>query len=148
MKSAVVLFGTESGNAEMIADDITAALTDADYTAQAVDMADFPVARLVEHGLVVLVSSTYGEGELPETAAPFHDALNETAPDLSATRFAAFGLGDSTYETFNAGIATLVRSISQLGATQIGTTGQHDAAGGTAPTDAATAWIEEVIKQV
>lgn len=94
----VVLYGTESGNAEMVADDVAATLEGLGWEPQIVAMDD-EVERfeLVGEGHVVLITSTYGEGGLPETAAPLYEALVAERPDLSEVAFAAFGLGDSSY---------------------------------------------------
>ncbi|GHE76469.1 hypothetical protein GCM10017786_01870 [Amycolatopsis deserti] len=145
MNKLTVLFGTESGNAELVAEDVAAALEENGTTAEVVDMQDYPVDDLGAEDLVILVVSTYGEGDLPATAAPFREALVESKPDLSGVRFAAFGLGDSTYETYNLGVATLRSTFTALGATQIGETGYHDADSGLNPSDVAVAWVNTVL---
>ncbi|GAA2026649.1 FMN-binding protein MioC [Agromyces tropicus] len=144
MSAIPIIFGTESGNAEMVADDIAEALTDAGHDAEVVPMEDFEVADLPDHEVVVVITSTYGEGELPETTAPFHAALIEQEPDLSSVRFAAFGLGDSTYETYNNAISILQAELTRLGAAQIGETCRHDAASGLDLTIVATEWVDTI----
>lgn len=148
MSSIPVLFGTESGNAEMVADDIVDALASAGHGAEVFAMDDYDVTELPDHGVIVVITSTYGEGELPETTAPFEAALRAQTPDLSGVRFAAFGLGDSTYETYNNAIGILQSRIVELGATQIGETGRHDAAGGASFSDVATAWASKIAAEI
>ncbi|WP_138464280.1 flavodoxin domain-containing protein [Poseidonocella sp. HB161398] len=137
-----ILFGTESGNSEMAADDIADFLNDNGGEAEVVAMEDYDVADLAAEGFAVVITSTYGEGELPETTQPFYDALKESRPDLSGLRFAAFGLGDSTYETYGNGIDIVAALLAELGAVQVGETGRHDAAKTVTLTDAATGWAE------
>jgi MioC protein len=139
-----ILFGTESGNSEMVAEDLCDALEVRGIKGEVFAMEDYPVDDLSQQEVVVLISSTYGEGELPAGALPFLAALNAVHPDLSATRFAAFGLGDSTYETFNRGIALLVEAFADLGAEQIGKIGHHDADTGLDASESAVRWITEV----
>ena len=103
-----VLYGTETGNAEMVADDIVDALS-ADVSIESFDMSKCSVADLSADVFYFIVCSTYGDGELPQSAQPFFDALNSQRPDLSGLRFAVFGLGDSFYETFNRGAARSLR---------------------------------------
>ena len=143
MNTATILFGTETGNAEMVADELLTALNPFGFEGEVHRMGDYPVEDLCGQQMVILVTSTYGEGDLPDTAIPFFDALKQLKPDLSATRFAAFGLGDSSYDTYNNGIATLTEAVTELGATQIGVTGRHDAESGGDPCDSATAWARE-----
>jgi MioC protein len=140
-----VLFGTESGNAEMVADDIAASFQDQGFETVTAELTDVEVTSLAEMEVAVFVTSTYGEGELPETAAPFFDALVADRPDLTGLRFAAFGLGDSVYETFNNGIETLRTALLDLGAEQIGETAKHDAASSAPATDLATSWSGELL---
>ena len=140
MITVTILFGTETGNSEMVADEISTALDPFGITSEVHNMGDYPVDELSRQELVILVTSTYGEGDLPDTAIPFFDTLKESKPDLSTTQFAAFGLGDSSYDTYNNGIATLIEAVTALGATQIGETGRHDANSGLDPCDTATTW--------
>lgn len=148
MTEIQILFGTESGNAELVADDIAETFTNAGREARVVAMEDFDTTELADLGTVVLVTSTYGEGELPATTAPFAEALLSAKPDLSALRFAAFGLGDSSYETYNNAIDILTRDLTGLGAQQIAETGRHDAVSGESFTDAATSWAKTIVDQL
>lgn len=144
MDTVTILFGTESGNSEMVADDISKSLEDNGIKNEVFDMEGYDVGDLGTQSMVIIVSSTYGEGDLPQTALPFFNALNDIKPDLSSTRFAAFGLGDSTYDTYNRGIATLVSAFIDLGATQVGETGRHDADSGLDASDIAVLWADDL----
>lgn len=145
MSIVKILFGTESGNAELVADDVAETFNDAGIEAEAVGMEDFDVADLAGAGTIVVVTSTYGEGELPATTAPFQEALLNACPDLSELRFAAFGLGDSTYETYNNAIGIITKDLANLGAHQVGETGRHDAASGESFTSVAIAWAKSIV---
>jgi MioC protein len=148
MNTVTILFGTESGNSEMVAEDIGKALEDSGLKNEVFGMEDYHLGDLQGQQLVILVASTYGEGDLPDTATPFFEALMTQRPDLTSTRFAAFGLGDSSYETYNQAIATLTQAFVELGATQIGETGQHDADSGLDACDIAVAWTDNVISSI
>ena len=135
-----VLYGTESGNSEVVADAVAEVLTSQGYEPRVVGMEAIDPAEIFSLGRVVVISSTYGEGQLPETAQPFYDALAGTRPDLSSLQFFAFGLGDSSYETYNNGIKIMVDLLRELGARQIGETGRHDAATGLSLAATAVKW--------
>lgn len=141
-----ILFGTESGNAEMVADDIAEALDRQGVEHQVASMDGYDIEELSTVDVVIVITSTYGDGELPMTTAPFHVALLARRPNLSALRFAAFGLGDSTYETYNNAIGILVETLSELGAIQIGHTGRHDASGAETYTETALSWIATTLQ--
>lgn len=139
----ITLFGTETGNAEMVADDIVEALA-SDFEACTHDMADFNIRDVHKEDVLLLVCSTYGDGELPNSAQPLFDMLSTEQPDLSHLRFAAFGLGDSFYETFNKGSQIMAEQLLALGATEIAERGRHDASSGELPGDVALAWLKDV----
>lgn len=148
MSSIHIFYGTESGNAEMVADDVAEVLREQGFDTTIAELSDVSVADLTGLNRVVFITSTYGEGELPETAAPFFEALVDERPDLSSLSFGAFGLGDSAYETFNNGIERLRAALTGLGAYQIGETAKHDAASGEPATDLARIWAESLMTSV
>src|SRR4051794_15418090 len=115
MSELQILFGTESGNSEKVAEEIAEALADQDISATVRDLGDVTVDSLGSTPFI-LVSSTYNEGDLPASAEPFYAALAAERPDLSRLRFAAFGLGDSTYEHYSKGVDTLRGLLLDLGA--------------------------------
>jgi MioC protein len=141
-----ILFGTESGNAEMVADDISEALESRGLKNEITALDSFDVDELPEVDVAIFITSTYGDGELPMTTAPFHEALVVAEPDLGSLRFCAFGLGDRTYETYNNAITVLATTLTELGATQLGEIGRHDASGAESYTDAAVAWVNQLLE--
>lgn len=140
-----ITYGTESGNSEMAADDISAYLEGVGCESRIIPMEEFDFLDMFDTNRLIVITSTYGEGDLPETAAPFYEVLTTHKPDLSSLEFAAFGLGDSTYETYGNGIDTVAKKLIELGAKQIGETGRHDAAKGQALTDVTLTWMESVL---
>ncbi|MFM9272361.1 flavodoxin domain-containing protein [Pseudarthrobacter sp. NKDBFgelt] len=139
MSRTVILYGTESGNAELVAEDIGEEL-DGGAAVAISDMSEFDVAELSSEDFYIIICSTHGDGELPTSARPFHEALSAAHPDLSGVKYAMFGLGDSTYETYSQGSEHVDRVLTELGAERVGEYGRHDAADGSLPNDAAVAW--------
>lgn len=139
----VILFGTESGNAELVADDLSDALDDLHVDVR--DMNEFDPAEIDTGDLYLVICSTYGDGELPSGAVPFHDALAASKPDLSNLRYAMFGLGDRSYEeTYSLGSEIIDRQLTSLGATRVGEYGRHDANGRESASQAALGWLEGI----
>jgi sulfite reductase (NADPH) flavoprotein alpha-component len=96
-----VLYGTESGNAEGLADQTVKAAKSSGFKAKAVNMADLKISKLKEMQNLLVIVSTWGEGDPPETAIDFYEAfMSEKAPKLEGTRFSVLGLGDTSYEEF------------------------------------------------
>lgn len=143
-----VLYGTETGNAEMLAEDIQAEL-EADHEVDCLNLSDMDPADFDPTRFYLLVCSTYGDGELPASAQPFGEAMEAGKPDLSAIHFAIFGMGDSEYEdTFNGGPERLANLMTGQGAIQIGERVAHDASGDDLAEDLAFPWAERVIAEV
>ena len=115
-----VLFGSESGNSEGLADQTVKTATKSGFKAKAVSMADINPAKLngIENLLVIV--STWGEGDPPENSVDFVSILmSDKAPQLSGTRFSVLSLGDTSYEHFcKTGIDVDAR-LEALGAQRI-----------------------------
>jgi MioC protein len=141
MTEVQVLWGTESGNTEMAADEIVEALTAQGVAISSTELTDVDVHAL-GGTTALLVTSTYDDGGLPASAEPFVEALRSERPDLSEFTFAAFGLGDSTYEFYNKAIDDISALLIELGARKVGDTGRHDAVSGTSPVEPAVEWAQ------
>ena len=146
MKIAV-LYGTETGNAEMLAEDVMAEL-DSDHDVTCANLSDTDPGDLSADTFYLLVCSTYGDGELPASAQPFAEAVETAQPDFSGIHFAVFGLGDSEYDdTFNGGSAVLAALMTGRGATQVGERVTHDASGPDMAEDLAVPWALAVVAE-
>ncbi len=96
-----ILFGTESGNAEALAGQARKVAARLGFAPKVVDMADFTLAQAAATENLVVVASTWGEGDPPQRAVDFYEALMaEDAPRFEKTRFAVLALGDRAYAQF------------------------------------------------
>ncbi len=136
-----LLYGTETGNAEMLCEDIEAHLQ-GDHVVSMANLEDTDPADLTPETFYLVVCSTYGDGDLPASAQPFADAAEAAKPDWSEVRFAIFGLGDSSYETYNEGSEKMAALLTRFGATQVGARAVHDAMGSDMAEDLALPWAD------
>jgi len=143
-----IVFGTETGESEFVAGDISEALEDR-HEVSVENMSHVDVDNMDSSALYIVVCSTHGEGGMPSSAMPFHEALSEKRPDLSSLRYAMFGRGDSTYaETYSQGSEHIDRILTELGAVRVGEYGREDASDWEASDDLAIEWAEELINAV
>lgn len=96
-----VLFGTESGNSEACAQKVFQLAEAEGFKARILDMADYDVSALAKEKNLLVVVSTWGEGDPPENAVTFHDTLfSDAAPKMKGVRFSVCALGDTSYADF------------------------------------------------
>lgn len=143
-----VFIATITGNAEMIAEDVSDAIEDS-VTFELSNMDDSTFDALKDNELVLIVSSTYGVGDVPDNGLDTYERLLEDKPDLSHLRYGAIGLGDSTYsDSFAFGGRKWDDTLTSLGATRVGELLILDASSSDDPSDLAVqwakAWIEEL----
>ena len=140
-----VLYGSQTGNAEAVAEDAAAAARTHGFAPVVCALDDMDLDRFASAGHVLIVTSTYGEGEMPDNAELFWDALSaESAPRLERMHFAVLALGDTGYDGFCQAGKLLDTRLEQLGAQRIVPRVDCDVDF----EDAAAAWISETMPLV
>lgn len=100
-QAVTILYGTESGNAEELAHLAGKQAGEKGIRAKVVDMADYPRDQLGEEENLLVLVSTWGDGDPPDSAVEFYEWLHsESAPRLEGMRFSVLALGDTSYERF------------------------------------------------
>ncbi|MES2997049.1 MAG: assimilatory sulfite reductase (NADPH) flavoprotein subunit [Verrucomicrobiota bacterium] len=95
-----VLYGTESGNSETLADRTVKEAKRRGFKAVMKNMADSTPAELAKITNLLVIVSTWGEGDPPESAETFYKTLMAETIDLSKAVFSVCALGDTSYERF------------------------------------------------
>ena len=115
-----ILIGTQTGNAEGLAEDMAMTLGGAGAQSRLHQLDDVEMDDLAGMENVLVITSTYGEGEMPDNAHLFWEALeSETAPRLEAMKFSVLALGDTAYDEFCAAGKMIDKRFEQLGATRL-----------------------------
>lgn len=101
MSSIKILFGSQSGNAQNLANVIGESLENEGFSTQVLDMGELDPENIHDMNYLMVVTSTYGDGEPPDNASEWMSYLKfSDSLDLSHIKFAVLGLGDNYYPHF------------------------------------------------
>ncbi len=97
----LILFATESGNAESLAAQTRKAAQKLGFAAKVADVADVSLADAARAENLLVIASTWGEGDPPQRATDFYNGLLAAdAPRFDKTRFSVLALGDRAYVNY------------------------------------------------
>ena len=99
-RSLNILFGSQTGNAAGLAEKTAKMAAHYGLDAHVVDMDGFDPARLASMKRVMIITSTWGEGEMPDNADGMWNAIQANGPSLSGIHFSVCAIGDSSYDEF------------------------------------------------
>jgi len=117
--SLIVGYGTDMGNAEDAAMTFTETLETVGIEAEAIELNQIDVADLQTATHFVAVTSTFGDGEFPDNATLFWEAISGETERLEHLGFAVLALGDISYDLFCHAGKLLDERLEALGATRL-----------------------------
>ncbi|KAI9486014.1 MAG: hypothetical protein EXX96DRAFT_547381 [Benjaminiella poitrasii] len=139
-RRVIFFYGSQTGTAEDYASRLAKECSQKyGISSMTADIEQYDLSYLdtvPEDCLVFFVMATYGEGEPTDNAVDFWDLVSDEQPQFSETddenaplknlRYVAFGLGNKTYEHYNAVIRTIDKRLNSMGAKRIGERGEGD----------------------
>lgn len=124
-RKVVVFYGSQTGTAEDFATRLAKEASKYGVSGLAMDPEevgdndDFAHLHQLEDHLAIFCMATYGEGDPTDNAHEFKEWLEEGTSDLTGLNYAVFGLGNKTYEHFNAMGKYVDKRLAELGATRV-----------------------------
>ena len=99
-RSLAILFGSQTGNAAGLAEKTAKMAADYGLIPTVYDMDGFDAATLANHKRTLIITSTWGEGEMPDNAESLWQTVNSNSPSLSGVNFSICAIGDTAYDEF------------------------------------------------
>ena len=125
-KKITIISASQTGNARKVAEQLKAVLSGT-QTVNLINAGDYKAKNIAQEQIVLLVTSTQGDGEPPEEALNLQRFLfGKKAPSLKGVEFAVLGLGDSSYPHFCQAGKDFDQRFEALGATRIVGRGECD----------------------
>ncbi len=144
-RSALILYGTETGTSQDLAEEVGRALERLHFYTNILGLDAVNYSQLHDYTFTVIVIATTGQGDFPENARKFwtnllRKKLSSTA--LAGVDYALVGLGDTSYPKFNWAARKLDKRLRQLGASEILEPCEADEQGDEGTDGAFLAWLQ------
>lgn len=115
-----VLYGSQTGTAESLSKKLLKLLKKGNFEPDVQDMASYDRERLAKEKNLLVITSTYGDGEPPDSALELHTWLmGPSAPRLEGLSYSVLALGDSSYPDFCQCGIEFDQRLEALGASRI-----------------------------
>ena len=141
-----ILVGSQMGAAEYTAEQVADTLVQAGYEVRLHLTPD--LEQLARNSTWLVITSTYGAGDLPDNIQPFADQLAQDRSDLTTVSYAVITLGDSSYDTFCLAGSRIAELLAKNSAKNLDLSLQIDAQHADLPEDLALAWLPQLISKL
>ena len=118
-RSLTILFGSQTGNAAGLAEKTAKMASNYGLDASVVDMDGYDKSNLANIKRLLVITSTWGEGEMPDNAEALWQSVQSGAPALATMHYSVCAIGDTSYDEFCKAGLDWDGKLSSLGATSV-----------------------------
>ena len=117
-RSLAVFFGSQTGNAAGLAEKTAKMAAAYGLEATVIDMDGYDVSQFASHKRILIITSTWGEGEMPDNADELWNATCSSNPALGGVHYSVCAIGDSSYDEYCKAGIDWDEKFAALGATR------------------------------
>tara|TARA_B100001287_G_scaffold138340_1_gene116459 strand:- start:759 stop:2915 length:2157 start_codon:yes stop_codon:yes gene_type:complete len=118
-RSLTILFGSQTGNAAGLAEKTAKMASNYGLEASVVDMDGYDKSNLANIKRLLVITSTWGEGEMPDNAEALWQSVQSDAPALASMHYSVCAIGDTSYDEFCKAGLDWDGKLTGLGATSV-----------------------------
>ncbi|HET7580245.1 MAG TPA: assimilatory sulfite reductase (NADPH) flavoprotein subunit [Bacillales bacterium] len=119
-REVAVLFGSETGNGQALAEEVKQKLEERDFKVTLSALDDLKPKDLKKERDLLIITATHGEGDPPDNALSFNELIHgRKAPKLKGVRFSVLSLGDQSYEFYCQTGKDFDKRFEELGAERL-----------------------------
>tara|TARA_B100001093_G_scaffold101433_2_gene93628 strand:+ start:77917 stop:79722 length:1806 start_codon:yes stop_codon:yes gene_type:complete len=118
-RNIAIFFGSQTGNAEELAQDTSKLAAKHNLEATVHDMEGFNAADFSKHQRILIITSTWGDGEMPDNSEDVWTAVCEQNPSLSGVNYSVCAIGDTSYDEYCKAGLDWDEKFESLGGTRV-----------------------------
>ena len=109
-----ILYATQTGNAEEVAQNLSSLAKTKGFIVNINEMNHYTMNQFRKLKNVAIVTSTYGEGEVPEMGIEFWKDLESSKIKISKLNYGLIALGDRSHEIFCGAGKAISKKLDEL----------------------------------
>ena len=114
-----ILYASQTGNAEIVAKKLYELAITQGFKTNIVEMNNYSIKQFNDLKNVVIVTSTYGEGDVPDMGIEFWEDLKRSKEKLNEQKYGMIALGDRSHAEFCGGGKKISSKLDELGSKKI-----------------------------
>jgi len=143
MAKIAVMVGSVYGAAQYVAEEAQSLLTTLGHDSRLFEEPKLDDVLAFNADIWLLISSTTGQGDIPDNLLPFFLDVQSRFPLLTGKHFAVIALGDSSYDTFCGAGEQLRALLLEIQGTELAPMLRIDAGETLEPETIALPWLEQ-----
>ncbi|MFG1173544.1 flavodoxin [Erwiniaceae bacterium CAU 1747] len=148
MAEVGIFVGTVYGNALLVAEEAEPLLVAAGHQVKIFEDPTLDDWKRYEKQVALVITSTTGQGDLPDSIAPLFRAIKDSLGYQPALRYGVIALGDSSYDDFCGAGKKFAELLQDQSAVRVGDVLMVDAAENPEPEEITSPWVAQWAKLI